>query len=771
MRSVGVVPAARISSLGGFKAQRRLTYLLSGYDDLEDAHQIARQALDEHAEGIDVDNWHEAVLALLEANLGASTMRAYFRLSENWPRDRAISDLVAIGRAAARIGRNAGGSAVRALFAELPGALWRLPSSTDLEKLLATFEQLGTSAPESLPLVASRLPRLLESVDAAGFEAWVLGGIRSCGTNILKRRSYFALDDPLSLHLLDIGGSGADFTRLERRIAVGLAAIFDKRPPLRALRPTPGMPPPRRVSLVGGLLRFPQGFPGVSGEAAESLYIAAAAHAGAHLTYSTARFPLGTLKPLQVALISLIEDARVEALALGQLPGLKRIFGRWHQAQPSGSTAPVLMARLARALLDPNHEDADAWVSKGRALFAAAQARLEDPAISREIGGLLGNDLGQMRVQFNARTYIVEPAYRDDNLALWDFGDQPDAPTETLELMVDSVRIERREEEDANPSDEAPQRTDKGRARPRDVTSLEGIPVATYPEWDYALGHDRPGWTTILECEAPIPPEAAAGPGFAADDSVARRVSALARGASIGRRLCVRGRLEGDTLDIDACVAAAVARRAGLSPEARVFQTDVPGQRDLSVLLLLDLSESTADSTADGRSVLAIEREAATILAAAFEAAGDALAVHGFSSDGREKVRYLRLKDFAEPFDAVARARLAGLVSGHSTRLGAAVRHAGSYLARQRAFRRVLLILTDGEPSDIDVQDPVYLAEDARRAVLGLRKTGIDVFAFGLGSGSFRALDRMVGERRAPRVPRIETLPARVMHLYTELKK
>jgi hypothetical protein len=771
MKSVGAASTARVSSLGGFRAQRRLTYLLRGYDDLEELHQTARAALAESGEAIEVDAWHEVVLALLEANLGASTMRAYLRISEHWPDERPVADLVSIGRASARIGRDAGGSAVRALFAELPGALWRLPSSAELAKLLGTLEQLATSAPESVPLVASRLPRLLASVDAAGFEAWVLGGIRSCGTNVLKRRSYFALDDPLSLHLLDLGGAGADFTRLEKRIAINLAALWGKRPPLRALRASPGMPAARRASLVGGLLRFPQGFPGVAGEAAEHLYLAAAAHAGAHLTYSTARFPVGKLKPLQVALVSLVEDARVEALALCDLPGLARLFGRWHQAQPSGTTAPVLMARLARALLDPSYQDAHAWVSKGRELFAAARSRLADPAISREIGGLLGNDLGQMRVQFNARTYVVEPPYRDDNLALWDFGDQPDAPTETLELMVDSVRVERREEENAPPSDETPQRNEKGRARPREVTALEGIPVATYPEWDYALGHDRPAWTTILECEAPVPQQAGETPGVFADDAVARRVSALARGASIGRRMRARGRLEGDTLDIDACIASAVARRAGLPPEARVFQTDMPGQRDLSVLLLIDLSESTADPTADGRSVLEIEREAATILAAAFEAAGDALAVHGFSSDGREKVRYLRLKDFAEPFDAVARARLAGLVSSHSTRLGAAVRHAGSYLADQRAFRRVLLVLTDGEPSDIDVSDPAYLAEDARRAVLALRKTGIDVFAFGLGSGSFRALDRIVGERYAPRVPRIETLPARVMQLYTELKK
>jgi nitric oxide reductase activation protein len=79
-------------------------------------------------------------------------------------------------------------------------------------------------------------------------------------------------------------------------------------------------------------------------------------------------------------------------------------------------------------------------------------------------------------------------------------------------------------------------------------------------------------------------------------------------------------------------------------------------------------------------------------------------------------------------------------------------------------------VLTDGEPSDIDVQDPRYLVEDARQAVLALRRAGIDVLAFGLGQGSFQALDRVVGHKRSLRVPRIGTLPERVMQLYAQLK-
>src|SRR6202044_3237078 len=120
--------------------------------------------------------------------------------------------------------------------------------------------------------------------------------------------------------------------------------------------------------------------------------------------------------------------ARIELLAMRRLPGLRRLWLPYHVAVPTGvATAPTLLARLARALFDPQYRDDDSFVAKGRAMFEARQSRLEDPAISREIGMLLGNDLGQMRIQFNAKTYVVEPVYRDDGLGLWDFGE--DAPS------------------------------------------------------------------------------------------------------------------------------------------------------------------------------------------------------------------------------------------------------------------------------------------------------------------------------------------------------
>ena len=147
-----------------------------------------------------------------------------------------------------------------------------------------------------------------------------------------------------------------------------------------------------------------------------------------------------------MALIGLVEDARVETLAMRAFPGLRRLWAPFHVAGPSGViTAPTLLARLARALFDPQYADPDGFVEKGRALFAAENDRLDDVSVSRQIGGLLGNDLGQMRVQFNARTYVVEPVYRDDGLGLWDFGEQAQAQDDIVELTVDAADVYKRQ--------------------------------------------------------------------------------------------------------------------------------------------------------------------------------------------------------------------------------------------------------------------------------------------------------------------------------------
>ncbi len=120
---------------------------------------------------------------------------------------------------------------------------------------------------------------------------------------------------------------------------------------------------------------------------------------------------------------------------------------------------------------------------------------MNEPAAMRAIGGLIGNDLGQMRVQFNARDWPIEPAYRDDNLGLWDFEGEAPQSSDTIDLLIDAARV-RQEEGDGRAEPSAASES-VGRARPMPASSDESIILARYPEWDRAHGVERLDWTCV----------------------------------------------------------------------------------------------------------------------------------------------------------------------------------------------------------------------------------------------------------------------------------
>jgi nitric oxide reductase activation protein len=154
---------------------------------------------------------------------------------------------------------------------------------------------------------------------------------------------------------------------------------------------------------------------------------------------------------------------------------------------------------------------------------------------------------------------------------------------------------------------------------------------------------------------------------------------------------------DGDEVDINAAIDAMIAIRMGEQPNPRITMRNVLNTRDLSVVVLLDLSEST-NETMEGsdKTVLQLTREAATLVSTAIEGIGDPFALHGFASDGRHDVQYFRLKDFNQHFDDEAKSRLAGMKGGLSTRMGAALRHAGTHLHKQNEKRKLILLVTDG---------------------------------------------------------------------------
>ena len=237
-----------------------------------------------------------------------------------------------------------------------------------------------------------------------------------------------------------------------------------------------------------------------------------------------------------------------------------------------------------------------------------------------------------------------------------------------------------------------------------------------------------------------------------------------------------RGYEDGDELDIDAAIRAMTDIRRGVMPDPRVNIRITHHRRDLSLLVLIDLSESTNEPIArveeiDGRhpTVLDLTREACGLLAWAVDAIGDRFALHGFASDGRQDVRYYRLKDFDGAYDDSARARLAGMQGELSTRMGAAMRHAGQQLLQQATQKRLLLLITDGEPADIDERDPRYLREDCRHAVDELRAQGIRSFGLTLDADADAYVGHIFGPNNYSIVDKVTALPERLPRMFSAL--
>lgn len=231
----------------------------------------------------------------------------------------------------------------------------------------------------------------------------------------------------------------------------------------------------------------------------------------------------------------------------------------------------------------------------------------------------------------------------------------------------------------------------------------------TYPEWNHRSRSLMPDHTRVLEAPAE------AGQGFCPDPRLTARVRRQFETLHPRRVLCKR-QVEGAELDLDALIEAQVALRTTGRGTDRIYRSSRALERDLAVAILMDCSRSTEASVGE-RTVIDTAREALAALAAGIDVAGDRQAIWGFSSLRRDRVFLHLCKRFDEPMGPAVTARIGGLRPGHYTRLGAAIRHASARLNEEAASRKLLLVLTDGKPNDLDHYEGVHGIEDSRMAV------------------------------------------------------
>jgi uncharacterized protein YegL len=456
--------------------------------------------------------------------------------------------------------------------------------------------------------------------------------------------------------------------------------------------------------------------------------------------------------PLQRMAVEFFEDCRVETLLCREYPGLKAIFLALHpfpgEADCDQETTSCLRHRLtlmSRALLDPEHPYQNPHILEFARRFHELLAAGESS--TREIADLALSFTARTRRQSDqfAKVYFDDTVidYRDDNRHMW-------------------LYIEDSDDEDFFDD------PDKKLKKESDIQSL---PPRHYPEWDYHSQTYRPDWVSLYEH---LHPKGSAGhidKLLQKHDALAKRLKRLLDLLKPQDKVRIRYQEEGSELDLDVAIRSLIDFKGGANPDPRINMSHRTSGRNLAVSLVLDLSESLNEKVAGAdQTILELSQEAVSLLAWAIERLGDPFAIAGFHSNTRHDVRFLHIKGYSEGFTDEVKARLAAMEAGYSTRMGAALRHAAHYLKARPADKKLLLVLTDGQPADVDVQDERMLIEDARRAVRELDEQGIFTYCINLDPKADEYVSDIFG-RQYTVIDNIARLPERLPELFMALTK
>lgn len=283
-----------------------------------------------------------------------------------------------------------------------------------------------------------------------------------------------------------------------------------------------------------------------------------------------------------------------------------------------------------------------------------------------------------------------------------------------------------------------------------------------YPEWNFKSRSYMEAHCRVLD--APTQPE---GDHFRPDPRYVRAVRRQFETLQ-PRRILRPRQVDGAELDLDALITTQADLLATGRGSDRIWQDHRQIERDLAVAFLIDTSRSTEAAIGD-TSVIEVARETMAAMALGIDAAGDRLAIWGFSSLKRDRVFLTRVKHFADPMGAKVEDNIGALEPGHFTRLGAAIRHVSAQLAQEQAARRLLIVLTDGKPNDLDCYEGQHGIEDSHMAVREARRAGLTLHGVIVDEDGQDWFARIFGRGGFTLLPHPERLPRALPDIYRSL--
>ncbi len=602
----------------------------------------------------------------------------------------------------------------------------------------------------SLVTFLEKAPGLTDQLSIAGIRNWVDYGIRNYLQRPDQQQEYFALKTADSNAVLARQRRGTLFMDVERKLDLYLRGLWDDTTYLvpystafhEIRKPIP------YYDKLG--MRIPDVYQDAGNVSGMDRYYVTLAHMVGHRRWTDVQ-TADNWSPFQRMAVEFFEDCRIETLLCREYPGLRRLLLALHPKPVEGACDPTTMsclrhrlAMMSRAFLDPDHGYYDPMVLEYTDRFHALLA--EGESSTAEMAELALSYVTRSRRQSDqlANVWFEDTVidYRDDNRHMWRFIED---------------------------DDEADDFNKKPLSDPdKEITSL---PPRLYPEWDYNSLTYRPDWVSVYEGLHPTGDSREIDRLLAEHSALAKRLKRLLDLLKPQDKVRIRYQEDGSELDLDVALRSLIDLKSGSTPDPRINMSHRTDGRDFAVLLLVDLSESLNQKPPGStKTILELEQEAVSLLAWAIEQLGDSFAIGGFYSNTRHDVRYLHLKGFSEQFDDSVKGRLAAMRAAYSTRLGAAMRHGAHYLGGRKADKKLMLILTDGEPSDIDVEDERLLIEDAHRAVTELDREGIFTYCISLDARADEYVSDIFG-RSYTVIDNIERLPEKLPEIFIALTK
>ena len=648
---------------------------------------------------------------------------------------------------------------------------------------LILAEKIVNIAPEVFEIILDEMKFLVSKLNVSQIEDWFLTCLRASAGDLEKRLKLFSLKDKEGLEWLGQSAGINNFKKYENKLKIYSTAIWGIDINVKEIQITNTKSSIKRTSFSNNFVRIPSAYPGFTGKLGEEVFRAAIMHAAAHMKYTEKRFEIGKLKPIQVAIISIIEDARVELLSIREFPGLRELWLPYHLATGESKnlnkaygplTARTLFSRLSRALVDENYKDTNGWIVKAKDMFFQNKKRWHDQNLSRELGNVLGWDIGQMRLQFNPKVYLPDPIYRDENSGIWNFDNQNMNEFEELQSGIESYQVDQKETDDAEKNlENSDVITPLAKVAPKKFSQdQEAEIISLQPEYDYVSARENYGWCKIRKYNFNNKRNYYLDDYIFENKKIVSNIKDLIESSKISQPIRLKKQQDGEELDLDSCIENVIDIKRGSSPAGNIYKKSLRKGRDLAASVLVDISESTNDFIKDTKKkIFSSLIESTSILSEAINLAGDNFQLSTFCSNKRDDIRFWKIKDFDQKLDSEHLKKLEAMKPGYSTRLGAAIRQAGQDLMRQPNYRKLLLILSDGEPSDIDVDDNEYLLEDAKYAVRRLAYNGIDVFCVGVESESNKYLSKIFGNKNYVIIKSASDLPEKLPLIYLTLSK